>query len=283
MRTVHTVRELRALLRARRERGQKIAFVPTMGNLHQGHLELVQNARSQGDVVVTSIFVNPMQFGENEDLDAYPRTLADDQKALEEAGNDVIFAPSVREIYPSGMADQTRVTVPRITELHCGASRPGHFTGVATVVTLLLNIVQPDVAVFGDKDYQQLAVIRKLVKDLFMPVEVIGVATVREDDGLAMSSRNSFLTTDERTQAPLLYRLLSETAEAIGAGNTDFPALVEKANQCLRENGFRPDYFNIASSVTLQPAEPADREITILAAAHLGQTRLIDNISLERS
>lgn len=283
MRTVHTVRELRALLRARRERGQKIAFVPTMGNLHRGHIELVHNAQSQGDVVVTSIFVNPMQFGENEDLDAYPRTLADDQKALEEAGNDVIFAPSVREIYPSGMTDQTRVLVPGITEHHCGASRPGHFAGVATVVTLLLNIVQPDVAVFGDKDYQQLAVIRKMVKDLFMPVEILGVPTVREEDGLAMSSRNGFLTADERARASLLYRLLKETAEAIEAGNTDFRALAEKADQALRENGFRPDYFNIADSATLQPAEASDREITILAAAHLGQTRLIDNISLERT
>jgi pantoate--beta-alanine ligase len=283
MRTVHTVRELRAMLRARRERGQKVALVPTMGNLHRGHIELVHNARSQGDVVVTSIFVNPMQFGKSEDLDAYPRTLTADQKALEDAGNDMIFAPAVREVYPAGMGDQTRITVPGLTEHHCGASRPGHFAGVATVVTMLFNIVQPDVAVFGEKDFQQLAVIRKLVRDLFIPVKVVGMPTVRENDGLAMSSRNGFLSPEERARAPLLYRLLSETVEAIAAGDTDFPALSAKANQYLKENGFQPDYFNIANSETLQPADPADTGITVLAAARLGQTRLIDNISLERS
>lgn len=282
MRTVHTIKELRAMLRARRERGQKVAFVPTMGNLHQGHLELVHNARSQGDVVVTSIFVNPMQFGENEDLDAYPRTLAEDQKVLEEAGNDIIFAPSAREIYPAGMADQTRIVVPQLTEFHCGASRPGHFTGVATVVTMLFNIVQPDVAVFGEKDFQQLAVIRKLVRDLFLAVKIVGVETVREEDGLAMSSRNGFLAPEERERAPLLYRLLTETREAIEGGNLDFPALAEKAKQRLLEGGFQPDYFNIANSATLRPASPDDNDITILAAARLGKTRLIDNVSLER-
>lgn len=282
MRTVHTVKELRAMLRARRERGQRIAFVPTMGNLHQGHLELVQNAHSQGEVVVTSIFVNPMQFGENEDLDAYPRTLADDQRALEDAGNDIIFAPSAREMYPAGMAGQTRVTVPQLTEYHCGASRAGHFAGVATVVNMLFNIVQPDVALFGEKDFQQLAVIRKMVSDLFMPVKVVGIPTVRHEDGLAMSSRNSFLTPEERTRAPLLYRLLRETADAISEGETDFAALTAKANRQLEEHGFQPDYFNIANSKTLRPASPEDTEITVLAAAKLGQTRLIDNISLER-
>lgn len=283
MRTVHTAKELRAMLRARRERGQKIALVPTMGNLHQGHLELVNNARSQGDVVVTSIFVNPMQFGASEDLDAYPRTLDADQKVLEDAGNDIIFAPAAREVYPSGMDAQTRVIVPDITEYHCGASRPDHFVGVATVVSMLFNIVQPDVAIFGEKDFQQLAVIRKMVKDLFMPVKVVGIATVREEDGLAMSSRNGFLSPEQRVRAPLLYRLLCETAEAIESGNNDFAVLTDKANERLRENGFEPDYFNIASTETLRPAVPADTEITILAAARLGQTRLIDNISLERT
>lgn len=283
MRTVHTVKELRATLRARRERGQKVAFVPTMGNLHQGHLELVRNARTQGDVVVTSIFVNPMQFGEDEDLDAYPRTLPADQKVLEEAGNDIIFVPSAREIYPSGMTDQTQIIVPRLTELHCGASRPGHFTGVATVVTLLFNIVQPDVALFGEKDFQQLAVIRKLVRDLFLPVKVVGIATAREKDGLAMSSRNSFLSEEERARAPLLYSLLKETLEAIQAGNRDYLALSKHASERLRENGFEPDYFTVAHSETLRPATPEDANITILAAARLGRTRLIDNVSLVSS
>lgn len=283
MRTVHTVKELRAMLRARRERGQKVAFVPTMGNLHDGHLELVLNARSQGDLVVTSIFVNPLQFGASEDLDAYPRTLAADQKVLEEAGNDIIFAPSPREIYPSGMDAQTRIAVPGVSELHCGASRPGHFTGVATVVTMLFNIIQPDVAVFGEKDFQQLAVIRKLVKDLFMSVKVVGIATVRDEDGLAMSSRNGFLSPEERARAPLLYKLLQQAATAIEAGDTDFAKLAAKATEALKADGFDPDYFNIANSVSLLPAEPGDTEITILAAARLGRTRLIDNISLERS
>lgn len=281
MRTVHTIKELRAVLHSRRERGQKVALVPTMGNLHAGHLELVHAARSQGDVVVTSIFINPMQFGDHEDLDGYPRTLTADQKALEEIGNDVIFAPSAREIYPQGMADQTRISVPQLTEFHCGVSRPGHFTGVATVVAMLFNIVQPDVALFGEKDFQQLAVIRKLTRDLSMPVKVIGVATVREKDGLAMSSRNSFLNAEERSRAPLLYRLLQETLDAIASGNRDYLALATAANQRLAENGFQPDYFNVANSETLRPASPDDTSITILAAAHLGQTRLIDNVSLE--
>ena len=271
------------MLRARRERGQKIAFVPTMGNLHAGHIELVHNARSQGDAVVTSIFVNPMQFGENEDLDAYPRTLSEDQKVLEEAGNDIIFAPSAREIYPAGMSGQTRIAVPKVTQHQCGASRPGHFTGVATVVTILFNIVQPDVAIFGEKDFQQLAVIRKLVNDLFMPIRVVGVPTVREADGLAMSSRNGFLTEDERARASLLYRLLSETIDAIKSGNTEFAALADRANERLKDSGFQPDYFDIANSDTLEPAAPDDKHITVLAAARLGQTRLIDNLSLERS
>lgn len=270
------------MLRARRERGEKIAFVPTMGNLHQGHVELVQNARTQGDVVVTSIFINPMQFGENEDLDAYPRTLAEDQKALEDAGNHLIFAPSVREIYPDGMAGQTRVVVPGLTERHCGASRPGHFTGVATVVTLLFNIVQPDVALFGEKDFQQIAVIRKMVTDLFMPIRIVAVPTVREEDGLAMSSRNGFLSETERAQASALYQILTETADAIAGGESDFTGLQAGAMARLRENGFQPDYFNVVQSETLQPASASDTQITVLAAAKLGSTRLIDNISLER-
>ena len=282
MRTVHSITELRTILRSHRDKGRRIVLVPTMGNLHAGHIALVEEARNQGDFVVTSIFVNPMQFGANEDLDAYPRTLAEDQDKLAEAGNDLVFAPSANEIYPNGMDRHTQVLVPDLTELHCGASRPGHFTGVATVVTMLFNIVQPNVAVFGEKDFQQLAVIRKMVSDLCQPIEIVGVATHREDDGLAMSSRNGYLGINERRLAPRLYRALQATAEAIRQGSCDFDGLSAAASHQLEKGGFKPDYFTIVNSDSLRPAGPADNRITILAAAYLGRTRLIDNISLER-
>lgn len=283
MRTVNTVNELRTILRAQRQKEKRIALVPTMGNLHEGHITLVESALHHGDFVVTSIFVNPMQFGANEDLDAYPRTLADDQEKLRDAGNDLVFAPPVSEVYPQGMGEQTQVVVPRVTERHCGASRPGHFTGVATVVSMLFNMVQPDVALFGEKDFQQLAVIRKMVRDLFMPVEVIGVPTKRAADGLALSSRNGYLTDEERRIAPRLQKCLQATAEAIRQGNRDFEALESVALQQLAKAGFRNDYFHIVNSLTLEPASLEDRDITILAAAFLGKTRLIDNISITLS
>ncbi|WP_097461962.1 pantoate--beta-alanine ligase [Mangrovitalea sediminis] len=281
MRTIHTVNELRANLRTHRENGKRIALVPTMGNLHAGHISLVERARDLGDVVVTSIFVNPMQFGANEDLDAYPRTLAEDQEKLEKAGNDLIFAPSVNEVYPHGLGHQTQVIVPDVTELHCGASRPGHFNGVSTVVTMLFNMVQPDIAVFGEKDYQQLAVIRKMVRDLFMPVQIIGVPTARDEDGLALSSRNGYLTPAERRIAPRLRQALEDTAQALQNGSRDFAALSQAATDSLTQQGFRPDYFNIVNSDTLRPAQQDETRITVLAAAFLGKTRLIDNISLK--
>ncbi|MDX1589165.1 MAG: pantoate--beta-alanine ligase [Oleiphilaceae bacterium] len=280
MRTTHTVNELKAYLRHHRNQGHRIALVPTMGNLHEGHLALVKAARRQADVVVTSIFVNPLQFGANEDLDNYPRTLAEDQRQLSDAGNHLVFAPSAREMYPSGLDRHSKVTVPVITELHCGASRPGHFTGVATVVTLLFNIVQPDVAVFGEKDFQQLAVIRKLTRDLYLPVHVESVPTHREKDGLAMSSRNRYLSGEERRRAALIHEMLESTGELIRRGRRDYSTLAHQARQTLSEHGFTPDYFNIVNSETLTPAEQDDTEITLLAAAWLGSTRLIDNISI---
>ncbi|MBB5320798.1 pantoate--beta-alanine ligase [Marinobacter oulmenensis] len=282
MRTVHSLKELRTILRGYRQQGKTIGLVPTMGNLHDGHISLVRKATEAADVVVTSIFVNPMQFGANEDLDTYPRTLADDQEKLRLAGNTLVFAPTAEEIYPEGLARQTRVVVPEVSEGHCGASRPGHFEGVATVVSMLFNMVQPDFAVFGEKDFQQLAVIRKMARDLLIPVEVIGAPTVREADGLAKSSRNGYLSEEERAIAPTLYRALETTVAELASGRTDFEALETEAQQTLTGAGFRPDYFNIVNSQTLKPATAEDPELTVLAAAFLGTTRLIDNLSVRR-
>lgn len=282
MRTVHTLKELRTMLRGYRLKGKRIALVPTMGNLHEGHLSLVRRASETADIVVTSIYVNPMQFGASEDLDSYPRTLQEDQDALDKAGSTLVFTPATSEIYPDGLARQTRVIVPEVSEGHCGASRPGHFEGVATVVTMLLNMVQPDVAIFGEKDFQQLAVIRKLTRDLMIPVEIIGAPTVREKDGLAMSSRNGYLSKTERASAPVVYRTLKEAAEKIRQGRTDFNAIADEAKQALTDTGFRPDYFNITNSLTLKPATADDTELTLLVAAVLGTTRLIDNLSVSR-
>lgn len=282
MRTVHTIRDLRATIAGYRAQGKRIGLVPTMGNLHEGHLDLVHKASDAADVVVTSIFVNPMQFGANEDLDAYPRTLAEDQEKLRGAGNHLLFAPTAEEIYPEGLARQTQVVVPDVSEGHCGASRPGHFEGVATVVTMLFNMVQPDVAVFGEKDFQQLAVIRKMVRDLFMPIEIIGAPTVREADGLAKSSRNGYLSPAERQQAAILYKTLQTAASALTEGSTDYAAIETEACASLSAAGFRPDYLNIVNSRTLKPASPGDHELTLLAAAFLGTTRLIDNLSVTR-
>lgn len=282
MRTVHTIKELRALLNSHRQHGHRIGLVPTMGNLHAGHISLVEKALQQADVVVTSIFVNPMQFGAGEDLDTYPRTLRDDQEKLEAAGNHIVFAPAAEEIYPHGLVKQTQVTVPVVSEGHCGASRPGHFDGVSTVVSMLFNMAQPDVAIFGEKDFQQLAVIRKMVSDLFMPVEVVGAPTHREDDGLARSSRNGYLSEDERAIAPTIYKTLQQTAAALSTGENDYAQLEAAAQKTLADAGLRPDYYNIVNSLTLEPAQPEEKQLTILVAAFLGTTRLIDNLSVNR-
>lgn len=280
MNTVKTVRELRAAVARARSEGKQIGLVPTMGNLHSGHTALVTTAAQQADFVVASIFVNPLQFGANEDLDTYPRTLAADQEKLLQAGCNLLFAPTVEEMYPHGMAGLTRVTAAQLSNELCGSRRPGHFDGVTTVVSKLFNMVQPDLAIFGQKDYQQLAVIRAMVHDLNIPVQIIGEPTVRAEDGLALSSRNGYLTEEQRHVAPALYRHLSEIVQAIKAGERDYPQLVSQHLQRIEAEGFRPDYLETRHALTLLPAQASDRDIVILVAAFLGATRLIDNIHL---
>lgn len=280
MQTIKTIRALRATIKQWRQDGQSIAFVPTMGNLHAGHLKLVETARQQADKVVVSIFVNPTQFGPNEDFASYPRTEQQDQDKLIACGTDLLFLPAAQEIYPQPL--QTRVSVENLSTLHCGASRPGHFDGVAVVVCKLLNIVQPDLLLLGEKDFQQLCVIRQMVADLNIPVEIQGVPTVREADGLAMSSRNSYLSDTERTQAPMLYQAITNVRNAIVAGQADFSTLIQQQSQLLQEAGFVIDYFTIARSTDLLPSSPTESQLVILIAAKLGKTRLIDNVYFSR-
>lgn len=279
--TVKTIRELRAAVARARDEGKRIALVPTMGNLHAGHIALVEKARQRADFVVASIFVNPLQFGPNEDLDNYPRTLPADQEKLFGAGCNLLFTPSVEEMYPGGLLSQTQISVTGVSEGLCGDSRPGHFDGVATVVAKLFNIAQPDIALFGEKDYQQLAVIRAMVRDLNMPVQIFGEPTVRGADGLALSSRNGYLNEAQRAIAPALYRVLCDTATAIQSGGRDFPRLVDDGLSALEQSGFRPDYLEIREAGSLRPATADDRQLVVLAAAFIGDTRLIDNLSVE--
>ena len=281
MNTVKTVLELRAAVARARGEGKRIAFVPTMGNLHEGHMALVEKAGQRADFVVASIFVNPLQFGPNEDLAKYPRTLVADQDKLVAAGCHLLFHPDVEEMYPHGQDGQTRVSVPGVSEGLCGASRPGHFEGVATVVTKLFNMVQPDLAVFGEKDYQQLAVIRTLARDLNMPVQIIGEPTVRAADGLALSSRNGYLSAEQRAAAPALQRTLQQLAEALRNGSRDFAQLQKQGHDALDDAGLRPDYLEIREAISLRPAIAEDRQLVILGAAYLGSTRLIDNLVVE--
>lgn len=257
--------------------GRAIAFVPTMGNLHQGHLTLVEEARRHGDKVVVSIFVNPLQFDKAEDLANYPRTLEQDCAALEAAGVDLVFTPTPEIMYPQGLASQTFVEVPGISSLLEGALRPGHFRGVSTVVTKLFNLVQPNVACFGEKDYQQLALIRKMVADMAMPIEIVGVPTVRAEDGLALSSRNGYMTAAERAIAPELARTMNWIAGQIEAGNSHLPSLVAQASQRLDNAGFRTDAIDIVDADTLESASAESQRLVILMAAYLGKARLIDN------
>lgn len=280
MNTVKTVRELRAAVARARGEGKRIGFVPTMGNLHSGHAALVTKAAQRVDYVVASIFVNPLQFGPAEDLDKYPRTLAADQEKLLQAGCHLLFAPGVEEMYPDGMAVKTRVSVLQLSEGLCGASRPGHFEGVATVVSKLFNMVQPDLAIFGQKDYQQLAVIRAMVRDLNMPIQILGEPTVRADDGLALSSRNGYLSEAQRAVAPALYRALQHIAKAIREGRRDYPAMLAEASQGIADAGFKPDYLEVRDAINLRPVSSEDRDLVILVAAYLGNTRLIDNLHL---
>lgn len=282
MNTVRTVRELRAAIARARSEGKRIGLVPTMGNLHSGHAALITRAAQCADFVVASIFVNPMQFGPNEDLATYPRTLAADEARLINAGCHLLFTPNVEEVYPHGMADQTTVSVPCISEGLCGASRPGHFDGVSTVVSKLFNMVQPDLAVFGEKDFQQLAVIRALVRDLNMPIQIIGEPTVRADDGLALSSRNGYLTEEQRAIAPVLFQIIQQIGAAVSGGNKDFPGLLEAGKRQLDAAGLRPDYLEVREATHLRPATAQDSDLVILGAAFLGKTRLIDNLHLNR-
>ena len=280
MKLFHTVQGIRDAVAASRRDGQRIGFVPTMGNLHEGHLQLVKLAKETCDVVVVSIFVNPLQFGLNEDWETYPRTLQSDAEKLESVGCDYLFHPTEAEIYPNGMADQTRVVVPTMTDILCGASRPGHFEGVTTVVSKLFHIVQPDEAVFGIKDYQQLAVIRRMTEDLCIPVNVVAAPIARNHDGLALSSRNSFIGEDERPKADVLYRTLCWIAEQISAGERDFVQLQEQSRQCIAEQGFQPDYISIRQAKTLEPAAFDDTEIVVLGAMYARNARLIDNVTV---
>lgn len=277
-----TISAVRERIAAWRREGLRIALVPTMGNLHRGHLSLIGIARQNADRCVASIFVNPTQFGPSEDFARYPRTPAKDQRQLIQAGCDLAFMPEVAEMYPGAPGQATRVEVPGLSDILEGAFRPGHFAGVATVVTKLFNIVQPDVAVFGEKDFQQVKVIRRLVEELCLPVQIIGAPTVRDADGLALSSRNQYLTPEERERAPALHGALAAAAARVAAGDADFAAIERAADAALRAQGFVPDYFTIRDARDLSLPGVASRELVILVAARLGKTRLIDNVQVSR-
>jgi len=282
MKIIHTISELRQIVANYKQACQSIGFVPTMGNLHQGHLQLVKMALAETDIVICSIFVNPMQFGEGEDFGAYPRTLDIDADKLKQVGCDIVFVPAVDEMYPETQLDgrdQTQVIVPGISEILDGASRPGHFTGVATIVSKLFNMVQPDKAVFGEKDYQQLQIIRQFVRDLCFPVEIISHPIVREANGLAMSSRNGYLSKDQKQQAAFLYQILQSLSDQIKKGLRNYSQLEKQAEQQLNEQGFVCDYVKICAS-DLSGAGPHRRHLVILLAAYLDKTRLIDNIQI---
>ncbi len=278
MQVINEIQALRAQIARWRAKGERIALVPTMGNLHAGHLHLAEKAKENADRIVVSIFVNPTQFGPGEDLDRYPRTLQADCEALEKIATDAVFNPDVQTMYPLGEG-AVQVQVPGLDSMLCAAHRPGHFTGVATVVSMLFNQVQPDVALFGEKDYQQLAVIRRFVAALHMPIEILGIPTVRESDGLAMSSRNQYLTSEERTLAPQIYRQLCEVAERLQAGERDFGAIEKQAQLSLDSHGFTTEYMTIASPDLTAPHD-AMQHFTVLVAARLGSARLIDNIQV---
>lgn len=279
MKTVSNIDELRLTIKQWHQQGLTVAFVPTMGNLHAGHISLIAQAHKHADKVVASIFVNPMQFGANEDIENYPRTMAEDQIKLSEAGTDLLFTPTPDDIYPKGLDKQSFVEVPNVSEGYCGESRPGHFRGVATVVCKLFNLVQPDVACFGLKDYQQVQVIQTMVEDLSMPITIVPVETVREPSGLALSSRNGYLTTEELKVAPALSQNIQWLAEQIKHDN-DFIGLARKAANFIDNAGLKTDYIHICHSRTLQPASEDDKSLVILAAAHCGKARLIDNLQV---
>ncbi len=273
---------LREHVKRWRSIGRSIALVPTMGNLHAGHMQLVTQAQRRADHVAASIFVNPMQFLPGEDYAQYPQTLSSDAQLLNEAGVDLLFTPTVAELYGAGLDATTRIEVPALDGILCGASRPGHFAGVATVVMKLFNLAQPHMAVFGDKDYQQLLLIKRMVADLAVPIEIVGVATVREVDGLAMSSRNGYLTAAQRSIAPGMFEILDTTARALVSQQGEIPALEQQAAQALNARGFRSDYVSVRRAEDLGEPAKSDRKLVILGAAWLGETRLIDHLEFVR-
>jgi pantoate--beta-alanine ligase len=278
VKTVRTVRELRDTLGRWRNAGERIALVPTMGNLHDGHMSLVELAREHGERVAVSVFVNPTQFEPGADFDAYPRTPEQDERQLAAAGVDLLFAPAVDVMYPFGIENATRVRVPGLSDELCGAFRPGHFEGVTSVVLRLFTLVQPDVAVFGEKDYQQQVLIRRMVDDLHLTVKIVTAPTLREPDGLAYSSRNQYLTPDERRIAPGLHDVLAGVARELASGARDFAALEGRAMADLASKGFRPDYVAVRRAADLAVPGPGEGELVVLAAAWLGKARLIDNL-----
>ena len=278
---IESVLLLRQHIRRLRQEGKRIALVPTMGNLHDGHMKLVDEAKARADVVVVSIFVNPMQFDRPEDLARYPRTLQEDCEKLNKRKVDLVFAPSVKEIYPNGTETHTYVDVPGLSTMLEGASRPGHFRGVSTIVSKLFNLVQPDIACFGEKDFQQLALIRKMVADMGFDIEIVGVPIMRAKDGLALSSRNGYLTAEQRKIAPGLYKVLSSIADKLQAGERDLDEIIAIAGQELNEKGFRSDDIQIRDADTLLEVSENSKRAVILVAAWLGDARLIDNKLVE--
>ncbi|ELX0137170.1 pantoate--beta-alanine ligase [Escherichia coli] len=278
---IETLPLLRQQIRRLRMEGKRVALVPTMGNLHDGHMKLVDEAKARADVVVVSIFVNPMQFDRPEDLARYPRTLQEDCEKLNKRKVDLVFAPSVKEIYPNGTETHTYVDVPGLSTMLEGASRPGHFRGVSTIVSKLFNLVQPDIACFGEKDFQQLALIRKMVADMGFDIEIVGVPIMRAKDGLALSSRNGYLTAEQRKIAPGLYKVLSSIADKLQAGERDLDEIIAIAGQELNEKGFRSDDIQIRDADTLLEIAENSKRAVILVAARLGDARLIDNKIVE--
>lgn len=274
---IETLPMLRQQIRRWRQEGKRIALVPTMGNLHDGHMTLVDEARARADVVVVSIFVNPMQFDRPDDLARYPRTLQEDSEKLTRRGVDLVFAPAPAAVYPQGLEQQTYVDVPGISTILEGASRPGHFRGVSTIVSKLFNLVQPDLACFGEKDYQQLALIRKMVADMGYDIDIVGVPTVRAKDGLALSSRNGYLTAEERKVAPQLSKIMNALAQQLANGERQVEALLEQTAELLRAAGFTPDELFIRDADSLQPLTVDSQRAVVLMAAWLGKARLIDN------
>lgn len=283
METVTTIAAVRERVRGWLREGRRVAFVPTMGNLHAGHVSLIEVARERGERFVASIFVNPMQFGPNEDFAHYPRTPSEDERMLAAAGCDLMFMPEVTEIYPHGSERASRIEVPALSRILEGEIRPGHFEGVSTVVAKLFHIVEPHLAVFGEKDFQQLTVIRRMVADLCMPVEIVAAPTVRDADGLAMSSRNQYLTAPERVLAPSIYATLLAAGRRLTGGDADFASIERAGFKTLEGAGFRPDYFAIRRACDLSPPSTNSHDLVVLAAARLSRARLIDNIRVTRS